>query len=93
MDNPLIDRINKTFKNKKLTWCGNFLTVGDPDQELEKGVCYDFTFQIKEIKHMELELQRVSLESARKFLKVEVGVKGFTINVLTRLKTLIFDEG
>jgi len=52
MDNPLIDRINKTFKNKKLTWCGNFLTVGDPDQELEKGVCYDFTFQINKIKPM-----------------------------------------
>jgi hypothetical protein len=52
MDNPLIDRINKTFKNKKLTWCGNFLTVGDPDLELEKGVCYDFTFQINKIKPM-----------------------------------------
>ena len=28
------------------------MTVGDPDQELEKGVCYDFTFQINKIKPM-----------------------------------------
>jgi hypothetical protein len=49
--------------------------------------------QIKEIKHMELELQRVSLESAGKFLKVEVRVKGFTINVLTRFKTLTKNLG
>ncbi len=52
MDNLYIDKLNKIFKTKKLTWCGNFLTVGDPDQELEKGVCYDFTFQIKEIRKM-----------------------------------------
>jgi hypothetical protein len=49
--------------------------------------------QIKEIEHMELELQRVSLESTREFLKVEVRVKGFTINVLTRLKTLTKNLG
>ena len=52
MDNLYIDKLNKIFKTKKLTWCGNFLTVGDPDQELEKGVCYDFTFQIDKIKPM-----------------------------------------
>jgi len=34
--------------------------------------------QIKEIKHVELELQGISLESARKFFKVEVRVKRFT---------------
>src|SRR6056300_1013893 len=44
--------------------------------------------QIKEIEHMELELQGVSLESARKFFKVEVGVKRFTIDILTLLETL-----
>jgi hypothetical protein len=52
MDNSTIEQINKIFKTKKLTWCGNFLTVGDPDQELEKGVCYDFTFQINKVKPM-----------------------------------------
>ena len=41
MDNSTIEQINRIFKTKKLTWCGNFLTVGDPDQELEKGVCYN----------------------------------------------------
>ena len=52
MDNSTIEQINRIFKTKKLTWCGNFLTVGDPDQELEKGVCYDFTFQINKVKNM-----------------------------------------
>ena len=46
------------------------------------------SFEIKEIEHVELELQRISLEGTREFLKVEVRVKGFTINVLTRAKTL-----
>jgi hypothetical protein len=47
-----------------------------------------FSLEIKEIEHVELELQRVSLESTRKFLKVEVRVKGFTVNVLTNLEPL-----
>ena len=52
MDNSTIEQINRIFKTKKLTWCGDFLHIGDPDQELEKGVCYDFTFQINKVKPM-----------------------------------------
>jgi hypothetical protein len=52
-----------------------------------------FSPEIKEIEHVELELQRISLESARKFLKVEIGVKGFTINVLTNLESLTKNLG
>ena len=52
-----------------------------------------FSFEIKEIEHVELELQRVSLESTREFLKVEVRVKRFTINVLSRFKTLTENLG
>ena len=48
MDNSDIDKINKIFKNKKLTWCGNFLRY---DENATQD-CYDFTFQIKEIKPM-----------------------------------------
>src|SRR6056300_355090 len=44
--------------------------------------------QIKEVEHMELELQGVSLEDARELLKVEVGIKRFTIDILTLLETL-----
>ena len=48
MDNSTIENINRIFKNKKLTWCGNFLRFDeDADQ-----TCYDFTFQIKEVKPM-----------------------------------------
>ena len=48
MDNSTIENINRIFKNKKLTWCGNFLRFDeDADQ-----TCYDFTFQIKEVKSM-----------------------------------------
>ncbi len=48
MDNLDIDKINKIFKNKKLTWCGNFIRY---DENATQD-CYDFTFQIKEIKPM-----------------------------------------
>ena len=44
--------------------------------------------QIKEVEHMELELQGVSLEDARKFFKVEIGIKRFTIDILTLLESL-----
>ena len=48
MDNSTIEQINKIFKTKKLTWCGNFLRYDDnADQD-----CYDFTFQINKIKPM-----------------------------------------
>jgi hypothetical protein len=48
MDNSTIEQINKIFKTKKLTWCGNFLR----HDENAKQDCYNFTFQIKEIKPM-----------------------------------------
>ena len=48
MDNSDIDKINKIFKNKKLTWCGNFLRY---DENANQD-CYDFTFQINKIKPM-----------------------------------------
>jgi len=48
MDNSTIEQINKIFKTKKLTWCGNFLRYDEnADQD-----CYDFTFQIDKIKPM-----------------------------------------
>lgn len=48
MDNSTIEQINRIFKTKKLTWCGNFLRY---DENATQD-CYDFTFQIKEIKSM-----------------------------------------
>lgn len=51
MDISDIEKLNKIFKNKKLTWCGNFLRVPDVEETIEHP-CYDFTFQIKEIRPM-----------------------------------------
>ena len=48
MGNSDIDKINKIFKNKKYTWCGNFLRY---DENASQD-CYNFTFQIREIKPM-----------------------------------------
>jgi hypothetical protein len=48
MDNSDIDKLNKIFEKKKFTWCGNFLRY---DENATQD-CYDFTFQIKEIKPM-----------------------------------------
>jgi len=48
MDNSTIEQINRIFKTKKLTWCGNFLRY----DENARQDCYNFTFQIKEIKPM-----------------------------------------
>jgi len=48
MDNSTIEQINRIFKSKKLTWCGNFLRY---DKNARQD-CYNFTFQIKEIKPM-----------------------------------------
>jgi hypothetical protein len=48
MDNSTIEQINRIFKTKKLTWCGNFLR-NDTDARQD---CYDFTFQIEEVKSM-----------------------------------------
>ena len=48
MDNSTIEQINRIFGTKKLTWCGNFLRY----DENARQDCYNFTFQIKEIKPM-----------------------------------------
>jgi hypothetical protein len=48
MDDSTIKQINRIFKTKKLTWCGNFLRYDEGATQ----DCYDFTFQIKEIKPM-----------------------------------------
>jgi hypothetical protein len=48
MDNSTIEQINRIFKTKKLTWCGNFLRY---DENAGQD-CYDFTFQIDKIKPM-----------------------------------------
>ena len=48
MDNSTIEQINRIFKTKKLTWCGNFLRY---DENANQD-CYDFTFQIDKIKPM-----------------------------------------
>ena len=48
MDNLTIEQINRIFKTKKLTWCGNFLRYDDGSTQ----DCYDFTFQIDEVKSM-----------------------------------------
>ena len=48
MDDSTIKQINRIFKSKKLTWCGNFLRYDEGATQ----DCYDFTFQIKEIKPM-----------------------------------------
>jgi len=48
MDNSTIEQINRIFKSKKLTWCGNFLRY---DENASQD-CYDFTFQINKIKPM-----------------------------------------
>ena len=48
MDNSTIEQINRIFKTKKLTWCGNFLRY---DENASQD-CYDFTFQIDKIKPM-----------------------------------------
>lgn len=48
MDDSTIKQINKIFKTKKLTWCGNFLRY---DEGADK-TCYDFTFQIDYVKPM-----------------------------------------
>ena len=48
MDNSTIEQINKIFKTKKLTWCGNFLRY---DENANQD-CYDFTFQIDKVKSM-----------------------------------------
>jgi hypothetical protein len=48
MDNSTIEQINKIFKTKKLTWCGNFLRY---DENANQD-CYDFTFQIDKVKPM-----------------------------------------
>jgi hypothetical protein len=48
MDNSTIEQINRIFKTKKLTWCGNFLMY----DENASQECYDFTFQINEVKPM-----------------------------------------
>jgi len=48
MDNLTIEQINRIFKTKKLTWCGNFLRYDDGSIQ----DCYDFTFQIDKIKPM-----------------------------------------
>ena len=48
MDDSTIQHINRIFKNKKLSWCGNFLRY---DEDATKN-CYNFTFQINEIKPM-----------------------------------------
>jgi hypothetical protein len=48
MDNSTIEQINRIFKTKKLTWCGNFLRYDEnAGQE-----CYNFTFQIDKVKPM-----------------------------------------
>jgi hypothetical protein len=48
MDNSTIEQINRIFKTKKLTWCGNFLRY----DENASQECYNFTFQINEVKPM-----------------------------------------
>ena len=48
MDDSTIKQINKIFKSKKLTWCGNFLRYDEGATQ----DCYDFTFQINKIKPM-----------------------------------------
>jgi hypothetical protein len=48
MDDSTIKQINRIFKTKKLTWCGNFLRYDDGSTQ----DCYDFTFQIDKIKPM-----------------------------------------
>jgi hypothetical protein len=48
MDDSTIKQINRIFKTKKLTWCGNFLRYDDGSTQ----DCYDFTFQIDEVKSM-----------------------------------------
>lgn len=48
MDNSTIEQINRIFKTKKLTWCGNFLRYDEGATQ----DCYDFTFQIMEVKPM-----------------------------------------
>jgi hypothetical protein len=48
MDNSTIEQINRIFKTKKLTWCGNFLRY----DENASQECYNFTFQIDKVKPM-----------------------------------------
>lgn len=48
MDNLTIEQINRIFKTKKLTWCGNFLRYDENSTQ----DCYDFTFRIDQIKQM-----------------------------------------
>ena len=48
MDDSTIKQINRIFKNKKLTWCGNFLRY---DENASQD-CYNFTFQINKVKPM-----------------------------------------
>lgn len=48
MDDSTIEQINRIFKTKKLTWCGNFLRYDDGSTQ----DCFDFTFQINEVKSM-----------------------------------------
>ena len=48
MDDSTIEQINRIFKTKKLTWCGNFLRY---DENATQD-CYDFTFQIDHVKQM-----------------------------------------
>lgn len=48
MDDSTIEQINRIFKTKKLTWCGNFLRYDEGATQ----DCFDFTFQIDEVKSM-----------------------------------------
>ena len=73
------DNINKIFKDKKLKWCGNFFGHDDIGIPGFGDECYEFTFQITDIKPM------ISVGELYDYAVVDVTVYLKDTNFLTKI--------